>query len=57
MSAIPDVVADPTNDGTLWPNLEPEASTGDHFEPLFWPQFDSRYNLPPNVEKNNPFSI
>jgi len=57
MSATPDVVADPTNDGTLRPNLELEVSTGDNFEPLFCLQFDSHNNLPPNVEKDDPFSI
>jgi hypothetical protein len=33
MTAIPDVVADLSDDGTLRPNI------GDHFEPLFCPEF------------------
>lgn len=39
MSAIPNFVADPTDGGTLWPNIEPEPSASDHFVPLFGLEF------------------
>jgi hypothetical protein len=57
MSGIPDVVADPTDDGTLRPNIEPEPTTGDHFEPLFCPEFEQCTNLPPEVKSDDPFAI
>jgi hypothetical protein len=57
MSAIPDVVPDPTDPGTVQPNIEPEPTTGDHFEPLFCSDFEHQINLPPGVDRNDPFSI
>ncbi len=57
MSPIPEVVADPTDDGALRPNIEPEPTTGDHFEPLFCREFPHSQTLPPDVESDNPFSI
>jgi hypothetical protein len=51
-----DVVADPTDDGTLRPNIAPEP-TRDHFEPLFTPQFPLTKTLPPDVDPDDPFSI
>jgi hypothetical protein len=39
MSAIPGAVADPTDNGTLRPNIEPEPAAGNHFRPLFCPEF------------------
>ena len=57
MSPIPEVVADPTDDGTLRPNIEPEPTTGDHFEPLFCPEFPHSQALPPDVESDDPFGI
>jgi hypothetical protein len=50
MSAIPDVNADPTNGGTLRPNIGPEPTTGDHFVPLFSPEFPLAAARPPGVE-------
>ena len=54
MSAIPEVVADPTASETLSTNIEPEFTTGDHFEPLFCLDFEHQINLQPNVDRNNP---
>jgi hypothetical protein len=35
------LVGDPTDPGgTLQPNLHPEIGTGDHYEPLFCPDFN-----------------
>jgi hypothetical protein len=51
-----EVVADPTDDGTLRPNIAPEP-TGGYFEPLFCPKFPSQRTLPPHVETNSPFAI
>jgi hypothetical protein len=45
-----DVVPDPTDEGTLRPNIEPEPTTGDHFEPFFCPEFEHRTNLPPDID-------
>ena len=52
-----DTVADSTDPGTLRPNIEPEKDVGDHFEPLFCPEFEPRINLPENVPQNDVFGI
>jgi hypothetical protein len=57
MNAIPDTVADTTDDGTLRPNIEPESTTGDRFEPLFCPEFSPIKMLLPNIESDDPFGI
>jgi Transposase IS4 len=57
MRPIPEVVPDPTDDGTLRPNIEPDPTTGDHFEPLKYPKFDPAVTLPPDVESDDPFGI
>jgi hypothetical protein len=51
-----EVVADPTDDGTLRPNVAPEP-TGDYFEPLNATPFEPTKALPPDVETDNPFAI
>jgi hypothetical protein len=52
------VVGDPTNPkGTLRPNLHPEIGTGDHYEPLFCPEFDRIINLPSSIDGTNPLAI
>jgi hypothetical protein len=49
---------DPTDPkGTLWPNLYPEMGTGDHYEPLFGPEFDRIINLPPGIDRADPLPI
>jgi hypothetical protein len=57
MPLIPDVVADSTDTGTLRPDISPEPTTGDHFEPLFCPDFPHSVTLPPDVEPDDPFGI
>ena len=57
MGTIPDVVADSTDSGMLQLNLEPEPTTGDHFEPQFCPEFNPTIILPPDVERDDPFGI
>jgi hypothetical protein len=57
MPLIPDVVADPTDTGTLRPDILPEPTTSDHFEPLFCPDFPYSITLPPNIEPDDPFGI
>ena len=52
-----DVAADPTDLGTLRPDIEPETTTGDYFEPLFCPEFEPRTNLPNNVKDDDVFGI
>src|SRR5208282_4159438 len=52
------VVGDPTDPkGTLRPNLHPEIGTGDHYEPLFCPEFDRIINLPAGTDRANPLAI
>jgi hypothetical protein len=57
MPLIPDVVADPTDTSTLWLDISPEPTTGDHFEPLFCPDFPYSITLPPNIESDDAFGI
>ncbi len=57
MSAPIETVADSTDPGTLCPNIEPEPTTGDHFEPLFCPEFERRINLPPGLKGDDVFGI
>jgi hypothetical protein len=52
------VVGDPIDPkGTLRPNLRLEIGTGDHYEPLFCPEFDRIINLPTGVDRANPLAI
>ena len=52
------VVGDPTDPkGTLRPNLHPEIGTGDHYEPLFCPEFDRIINLPTSIDRADPLAI
>ena len=52
------VVGDPTDPkGTLRPNLHLEIGTGDHYEPLFCPEFDRIINLPTGIDRANPLAI
>jgi len=52
------VVGDPTDPkGTLRPNLRPEIGVGDHYEPLFCPEFDRIINLPPSIDRADPLAI
>ena len=52
------VVGDITDPkGTLRPNLHPELGTGDHYEPLFCPEFDLIVSLPPSIDRANPLAI
>ncbi len=53
----PETVPDSTDPGTLRPNIKPEPTTGDHFEPLFCPEFEHCTNLPPGVKTNDVFGI
>jgi hypothetical protein len=57
ITRITEVVAENTHDGTLRPNLDPEPTTGDHFEPLSCLKFPPCQTLPPEVESGNPFGI
>jgi hypothetical protein len=50
-------VSDSTDPGTLRPDIAPETSTSDHFEPLIYPDFDHRTNLPPNLRPDDVFGI
>jgi hypothetical protein len=52
-----ETVADSTDPGTLRPNIEPETTTGDYFEPLFCPEFEHRTNLPPGLKKDDVFGF
>jgi hypothetical protein len=55
---LENIVGDPTDPkGTLHPNLHPERGTGDHYEPLFCPEFDRIINLPPSIDKADPLAI
>jgi hypothetical protein len=57
---LENVVGDPTDPkGTLRPNLHPEIGTrdGDHYEPLFCPEFDRIINLPTGIDRANPLAI
>jgi hypothetical protein len=38
MSAVPDAITEPTDNGTLRLNIEPAVKTGDQFEPFFCPE-------------------
>jgi hypothetical protein len=52
------VVGDPTDPrGTLRPNLHPEIGTGDHYTPLFCPEFDRVINLPTGIDRTDPLAI
>jgi hypothetical protein len=50
-------VLDSTDPGTLRPNIAPEPSTGDHFEPLICPEFDHCTNLPLDLKTDDVFGI
>jgi hypothetical protein len=52
-----ETVADPTDDSTLCPNLEPKSATRDHFEPFDCPQFPPKATLPPEVNLDDLFAI
>lgn len=43
--------------GTLRPNLPPEPTTGDNFDPLPHPEFESHINLPKDVNPMDPIAI
>jgi len=52
------VVGDPTDPReTLRPNLHPEIGTGDHYEPLFCPEFNRIINLPLSADRTDPITI
>jgi len=57
MSPIPDVIADPADTGTLRPDISPELTTRDHFDPLFCPDFPHSVTLPPDIQPDDPFGI
>ena len=51
-------IGDPTDPkGTLRPNLHPEIGTGNHYEPLFCPEFDRIINLPAGFDRADPLAI
>src|ERR1700738_426945 len=52
-----DTIPDSTDPGTLRPDIEPESTTGDHFEPLVCPEFDHQTNLPPRLKTDDVFGI
>jgi hypothetical protein len=54
ITQITEAVADNTDDGTLRPNLEPEPTIGDYFEPLSCLKFSPCQILPPDVESDDP---
>ena len=55
--SIPGTRLDPTDTGTLRPNLPPLEKPGTQFEPLEYPQFDRKINLPPNITPSNILGI
>ena len=57
MSELQDVIPDPTDSGTLRPDLPPTSKTGTKFEPMEYPEFDSKINLPPHIKPRDAFSI
>ena len=50
-------IADPTDPGTLRPDLPPEPVIGTHFDLREYPQFHHKINLPLGVDNTNAFSI
>jgi hypothetical protein len=48
---------DPTDTGTLRPNLEPLEKKGTQFQPLKCPQFDQKINLPDHVTPSDALGI
>ncbi len=52
-----DTILDSTDLGTLRPDIEPESTTGDHFEPLVCLEFDYQTNLPPGLKTDDVFGI
>jgi hypothetical protein len=56
MSPI-ETVPDSTDLGTLRPNIRPNPTTGDHFEPLLCPEFEHCTNLALGLRTNDVFGI
>jgi len=55
---LENIVGDPTDPkGTLQPNLHLEIGSGDHYKPLFCPEFDCIINLPAGIDRTNPLAI
>jgi hypothetical protein len=52
-----EAIADPTDPGTLRPNLPPEPVIGDHYDLREYPQFHHKVNLPIGVNNTDAFSI
>ena len=52
-----EAIADPTDPGTLRPNLPPEPAIGDHYNLRKYPQFHRKINLPPGVDNTDAFGI
>jgi hypothetical protein len=50
-------VADPTDPGTLRPNLTPEPTTGSVFNLPDFPDFDHHIELPNNIDNTDAFAI
>ena len=57
MASKREVVADTTDPGTLRPNIAPEPTTGDQFEPLECPPFSPKINLLATIDPNDAFAI
>ena len=57
MSELHDVVPDPTDSGTLRPDLPPTSKLGTKFEPMECPEFDFKINLPPHIKPRDAFGI
>jgi hypothetical protein len=52
------IVGDTTDlNGTLWPNLPPEPTTGTQFRALNCPKFDLVINLPASVDRSSLYAI
>ena len=49
-------IADPTDDGTLRPNLPPTTVAGSHYSPMKTQKFNSRITLPEDID-NSPYAI
>jgi hypothetical protein len=50
-------ILDPTDEGTLWPNVPPLQDYGSQFIPLDLPNFKPKITLPPNMSPNNPITL
>ena len=55
--SIPGTRPDPTDTGTLRPDIAPLEKPGTQFEPLECPQFDRKINLPTNITPSNALGI